>query len=142
MVNKLKGNEGGFTLIELLIVIVIIGILASIAVPKYSQYISIAKASEAPLMLSALITYAEGYSMSHDDLYPVTTDWTNRFDDNATYFVYSYSADARTLTARGRGRDDRITGRDSLTYHLITQRWTSTGNMDAVQPINVERSGT
>ncbi len=142
MVNKLKGNEGGFTLVELLIVLVIIGILASTAVPKYNQYISTAKAAEAPGMLGALITYAEGYSQSHDDQYPVTTDWTNRFDDNAIYFVYSYSPEAVTVTARGRGRDNRITNNDSLTYHLITQRWTSTGNMDAIQPVNVERSGT
>ena len=53
---KNKRTQSGFTLIELMIVVAIIGILASLALPAYSGYTKRAKMSEVILMASTCRT--------------------------------------------------------------------------------------
>jgi len=51
----------GFTLIELMIVVAIIGILASIAVPNYTRYVTRGKIAEATSLLSQTRNQMERY---------------------------------------------------------------------------------
>jgi prepilin-type N-terminal cleavage/methylation domain-containing protein len=58
-------NRKGFTLIELMIVVVIIGILAAIAIPKFNQASARAKEKEADGILKQIYTLQNTYFAEH-----------------------------------------------------------------------------
>ncbi|CAN5362706.1 hypothetical protein BH23GEM4_BH23GEM4_24700 [soil metagenome] len=58
--RKARSNKG-FTLIELMIVVVIIGILAAIAIPKFGQASARAKEKEADGILKQIYTLQQAY---------------------------------------------------------------------------------
>jgi prepilin-type N-terminal cleavage/methylation domain-containing protein len=101
-------NRKGFTLIELMIVVVIIGILAAIAIPRFSQVSKNAKQAEAGPILSQICTLEQSYYQRNDAYVSGTLSGTTLtgWDPGltATYFTgWSFAAPSAsaTLTAAG-----------------------------------------
>jgi len=62
MLNSIRNkSKEGFTLVEILIVVVIIGILATIAIPAYFRYVERGYASDAKVQIKNIAQSAEIY---------------------------------------------------------------------------------
>ena len=67
---KQRKRKNGFTLVEILIVVIILGILAAIVIPQFTDASTDAKNSSLESNLQALRSQLELYKVQHNDLYP------------------------------------------------------------------------
>src|SRR5258706_10514427 len=72
----LMRRQSGFTLIELLITVAIVAILAGIAIPSYTTYITRSKIAEATSNLLAMRTKMELYFQDNPSFVGACPPWT------------------------------------------------------------------
>ena len=91
----------GFTLLELVVVIIIIGILATLGFTQYGKVIEKGRIAEARMVLGAIRSAQEGYKQEHGDYTATAGDLAVSFPTSCNtthYFVYSVTNATGTAT--------------------------------------------
>ena len=73
-----RTSARGFTLVEILIVVIILGILAAIVIPQFTNASTEARQSNVLSQLQTMRSQIELYKLQHNDTPPalITTGWT------------------------------------------------------------------
>lgn len=97
----MRNRIAGFTLIELMIVVVVIGVLATIAVPSYRQYSIRAQRTEAKSALLQLAANQERFYTRNGNTYVTDLASINMSatTEGNRYVLRVTSADASAFTA-------------------------------------------
>ena len=98
-------STSGFSMVELMVVLVIIGILVLLALPRLEPVVTKAKETEAKLMLKQVYTLEKSYKYEHDTYTTSLADIGFEQDSlvtqggRARYKITIVSADANTFLA-------------------------------------------
>jgi type IV pilus assembly protein PilA len=93
--TQMRGNEG-FTLVELMVVVAIIGILATLAVPQYKKFQAKSRQSEARLSLGGAYTIEQSFAAENSSYTQCLGQAGYNRDGVRFYYSVGFHADGAT----------------------------------------------
>lgn len=114
-----RGEEteaGGFTLIELIVVVLIIGVLASISLPSFLNQVNRAKAAEAASYTGTINRAQQAYRLENNDFADSLEELAIGIPQQTSNFEYSIQAGDGVANAIAQPLDDSVAGMLGVTY--------------------------
>ena len=100
IVINIRNNKKSFTLVEIIVVIIIIGMMAAFALPRFGTTVEVTRASEGRQILTALWAAQRKYAIDNGRYANDTADLDTRV--NSQLFTVAVSANRATLATVSR----------------------------------------
>jgi prepilin-type N-terminal cleavage/methylation domain-containing protein len=128
-------KKSGFTLLEIIIVIIIVGVLASLALPKFFSTVEFSKSAEALSTIGSLRQSIERYALANGNSYTgvstanIDLDVTTAIPgQHFTYQISGPTATSYTLTATRNSYDGTTASGNIIQVVQGAAGVTKTGN--------------
>ncbi len=132
---NLRQNKSGFTLLEIIIVIIIVGVLASLALPRFFSTVEYSRSTEALSSLGAVRQSLERCYLQRSGDYTNCTNFANLDIENpanspGSHFTYTITGATATGYTINANRNT-IDGGSTAGWVVVTQAGTAVSRSGA-----------